>query len=59
MPRRQTRTISLSQKIDCIVTDEVASGHYSTASEVTRAWLRTPIEQGALDRSTPLQAGRE
>jgi antitoxin ParD1/3/4 len=45
MPRRQIRTISLSQELDRFVADEVASGHYSTASEVIRAGLRTLIER--------------
>jgi antitoxin ParD1/3/4 len=45
MPRRQIRTVSLSQELDRFVADEVASGHYSTASEVIRAGLRTLIER--------------
>jgi Arc/MetJ-type ribon-helix-helix transcriptional regulator len=43
MPRRQIRTVSLTQELDRFVTNEVASGHYSTASEVIRAGLRTLI----------------
>lgn len=52
MPRRQIRTVSLSQELDRFVADEVASGHYSTASEVIRAGLRTLIERQASNRSS-------
>jgi putative addiction module CopG family antidote len=45
MPRRLIRTVSLSQELDRFVADEVASGHYSTASEVVRDGLRILIER--------------
>lgn len=57
MPRRQIRTVSLSQELDRFVADEVASGHYSTASEVIRAGLRTLIERRG-DRRAPTGAQR-
>ncbi|WP_431311989.1 type II toxin-antitoxin system ParD family antitoxin [Sphingomonas lacusdianchii] len=47
MPRRQIRTVSLTQELDRFVANEVASGHYSTASEVIRAGLRTLIASRA------------
>ena len=58
MPRRQIRTVSLSQELDRFVADEVASGHYSTASEVIRAGLRTLIERQANGRLPPADARR-
>ena len=58
MPRRQTRTVSLSQELDRFVTDEVASGQYSTASEVIRAGLRTLIERRTGSQSTSTAAAR-
>jgi antitoxin ParD1/3/4 len=58
MPRRQIRTVSLSQELDRFVADEVASGHYSTASEVIRAGLRTLIERQASGRSSSMKARR-
>lgn len=56
MPRRQIRTISLSQELNRFVADEVASGHYSTASEVIRAGLRTLIERQASGHSSTATA---
>lgn len=56
MPGRQIRTVSLSQELDRFVADEVASGHYSTASEVIRAGLRTLIERQAHGADTPAEA---
>lgn len=56
MPRRQIRTVSLSQELDRFVTDEVASGHYSTASEVIRAGLRTLIERQSSGRAPAAEA---
>ncbi len=58
MPRRQIRTVSLSQELDRFVADEVASGHYSSASEVIRAGLRTLIERRTGYRSLPIEARR-
>lgn len=58
MPRRQIRTVSLSQELDRFVADEVASGHYSSASEVIRAGLRTLIERRTGYRSLPVEARR-
>jgi antitoxin ParD1/3/4 len=58
MPRRQRRTVSLSQELDRFVAQEVASGHYSTASEVIRAGLRTLIERQADGRSSSMEARR-
>jgi putative addiction module CopG family antidote len=58
MPRRQIRTVSLSQELDRFVAQEVASGHYSTASEVIRAGLRTLIERQADGRSSSMEARR-
>jgi antitoxin ParD1/3/4 len=58
MPRRQIRTISLSEELDRFVADEVASGHYSTASEVIRAGLRTLIERQVSNRPSSMEAGR-
>lgn len=58
MPRRQIRTVSLSQELDRFVAEEVASGHYSTASEVVRAGLRTLIERRANDSGAPVEARR-
>ncbi|MFD1787554.1 type II toxin-antitoxin system ParD family antitoxin [Sphingomonas floccifaciens] len=54
MPRRQTRTILLSQELDRVVADQVASGHYSSASEVVRARLRTLIEGQSSPDATPV-----
>jgi len=56
MSRRQTRTVSLSQELDRFVTNEVASGHYSTASEVIRAGLRILIDRQAAGRAAPAGA---
>lgn len=47
MTRRQIRTISLSRELDRFVSDEVASGQYSSASEVIRAGLRALVERRA------------
>lgn len=58
MPRRQIRTVSLSQELNRFVADEVASGHYSTASEVIRAGLRTLIERQASGHPSPVEAPR-
>ncbi|MDR6790296.1 putative addiction module CopG family antidote [Sphingomonas sp. BE138] len=58
MPRRQIRTVSLSQELDRFVADEVASGHYSTASEVIRAGLRTLIERQENGRFAQAEARR-
>ena len=58
MPRRQIRTVSLSQELDRFVADEVASGHYSTASEVIRAGLRTLIERRSNNPASPVEARR-
>jgi antitoxin ParD1/3/4 len=58
MARRQIRTVSLSQELDRFVAQEVASGHYSTASEVIRAGLRTLIERQADGRSSSMEARR-
>jgi antitoxin ParD1/3/4 len=58
MPRRQIRTVSLSQELDRFVADEVASGHYSTASEVIRAGLRTLIERQAGGRTSFMEERR-
>ncbi|WP_419723149.1 type II toxin-antitoxin system ParD family antitoxin [Sphingobium aromaticiconvertens] len=40
MSGRQIRTISLSHELDQFVASQVASGQYSSASEVVRAGLR-------------------
>lgn len=58
MARRHIRTVSLSQELDRFVADEVASGHYSTASEVVRAGLRTLIERQASNRPLLIEASR-
>ena len=58
MSHRQIRTVSLSQELNRFVADEVASGHYSTASEVIRAGLRTLIERRASDHRSPVAAPR-
>lgn len=58
MPRRLIRTVSLSQELDRFVSDEVASGHYSTASEVVRDGLRILIERRAHGRAAPMEARR-
>lgn len=58
MPRRQTRTVSLSQELDRFVADEVASGHYSTASEVIRAGLRSLIERRGSGSAARIEARR-
>jgi putative addiction module CopG family antidote len=56
MPRRQIRTVSLSQELNRFVADEVAAGHYSTASEVIRAGLRTLIERQASNLPSSMEA---
>lgn len=55
MPRRQIRTVSLSQELNRFVADEVASGHYSTASEVIPAGLRSLIERRFEHRLSPAE----
>ncbi|MGK6323713.1 type II toxin-antitoxin system ParD family antitoxin [Sphingomonas sp. DT-51] len=57
MARRLIRTVSLSQELDRFVADEVASGHYATASEVVRAGLRTLIEQQRTRQPASQQVG--
>jgi putative addiction module CopG family antidote len=54
MAERQTRTVSLSRELDQFVADKVASGLYSSASEVVRAGLRQLAENEAL---TPIRQG--
>ncbi|MCC2975667.1 type II toxin-antitoxin system ParD family antitoxin [Sphingomonas sp. PL-96] len=56
MARRLTRTISLSQELDRFVADEVASGHYATASEVIRAGLRILVERQTKGRAVAVEA---
>jgi putative addiction module CopG family antidote len=58
MARRQTRTISLSEELDRFVSDEVASGQYSSASEVIRAGLRTLFERRASSGAPGIEAPR-
>ncbi|MDZ7281325.1 type II toxin-antitoxin system ParD family antitoxin [Sphingomonas sanguinis] len=58
MPRRLVRSISLSHELDRFVTDEVASGHYATASEVVRDGLRALIEQRTSGRIVHAQVRR-
>lgn len=58
MPRRQIRTVSLSRELDRFVADEVASGHYATASEVVRDGLRTLIDRRIAERSAPLTVAK-
>lgn len=53
MSGRQVRTISLSEELDQFVAAQVASGQYSTASEVVRAGLRALVAQQG-----PQAAGR-
>ena len=45
MSGRQVRTVSLSRELDQFVTAQVASGQYSSASEVVRAGLRVLVAQ--------------
>lgn len=45
MSSRQVRTISLSRELDRFITEQVASGYYSNASEVVRAGLRSLAAQ--------------
>lgn len=49
MPGRQARTVSLSSELDRFISDQVASGLYSNASEVVRAGLRALVAQQAAD----------
>ena len=55
MPHRQIRTVSLSQELDRFVSDRVASGHYSTASEVIRAGRRSLIAHRSERRLSPAE----
>jgi antitoxin ParD1/3/4 len=58
MARRQTGTISLSQELDRFVSDEVASGQYSSASEVVRAGLRALVDRRTAGSVTRVEAPR-
>jgi antitoxin ParD1/3/4 len=40
MPTRKTMNVSLTPELERSVAEKVASGHYSSASEVVRAGLR-------------------
>ncbi|WP_373562054.1 MULTISPECIES: type II toxin-antitoxin system ParD family antitoxin [Sphingobium] len=58
MSGRQIRTISLSRELDRFISDQVASGLYSNASEVVRAGLRTLAAQPASTSSRVKQPER-
>ena len=45
MSSTPTRNVSLTSELEAYLREQVASGHYSNASEVVRASLRLLIEQ--------------
>lgn len=45
MPSTPTRNVSLTSELEAYLREQVASAHYSNASEVVRASLRLLIEQ--------------
>ena len=54
MPTRKTRNVSLTPELERSVAEKVASGHYSSASEVVRAGLRLlDKEERAARKSEP------
>ncbi|HEY8381592.1 MAG TPA: type II toxin-antitoxin system ParD family antitoxin [Microvirga sp.] len=55
MPNRRTRNVSLTPELEAYIDSKVASGAYSTASEVVRAALRLLTEQ---DRRQDPQDGK-
>lgn len=46
MSSTPTRNIALTPVLEQFIREQVASGHYSNASEVVRAGLRLLIERG-------------
>ena len=50
MPAQHTLHVALTQPLVRYVGDQVATGHYATASEVVRAALRLLIERDATEK---------
>jgi len=50
MPAQHTLHVALTQPLVRYVGEQVATGHYATASEVVRAALRLMIEQNATEK---------
>lgn len=50
MPAQHTLHVALTQPLVRYVGEQVATGHYATASEVVRAALRLLIERDATEK---------
>ena len=57
MAAQHTLHVALTKPLVNFVDEQIATGHYATASEVVRAALRLLIERSNIDGAKPAKGG--